>query len=258
LALKKALLTTLYEVYERLAARFPVACRRECSACCTHNVLATSLESELIMSFLEETGREDLMGRLIQPPVKKRLQATFTINGVAEYCLRKENPPEEVLDFQPGPCPLREPDGCHIYPVRPFGCRSLWSRVLCKGEAVMDPLLITLNLVFQQIIEQIDHGGIYGNMLDVVEALGDAERRNAYRLGLALSASPHLPANRPNPGFLVPSEHRREVVHALNTLWKEDVEGLSFRTGLDSFGRSWEEPDPRPGQSKRQETDTTT
>lgn len=237
LELKRALLTTLYEVYDKTAKQFPAACSRDCDTCCTHNVVATTLEVELIRDHLQQIGRADLELRALQDTSRRRLRPRLTINELATFCLRREEPPDQAEEFHVEPCPIREEDGCPVYEVRPFACRSLWSEQACAvtGEAVMAPLLLTLNGVFEQIVEDIDAGGLCGNMLDLFSFLHANDRSAAYRSGACLEPEGFLRRTRPNPGFIVPPPHRQWVQSVLNVLWQRRVTDVSFRDALKTI-----------------------
>lgn len=236
---KQGLLTALYQAYDELMPHFRAACRRECSACCTHNVLATTLEVDLITQYLEEKGLTNLSKKLADGQGGKRIHPFPTLNTLAEYCLKRQEPPVVHDDYEVLPCPLREQDGCPIYEVRPFMCRSMWSLQLCSadGEAVTDPVVLTLNGVFQQLIEHIDAGGLCGTLIDLFLVLQNEQTRCAYRNGEPLNGAPHLAFARPNPGFLVPPEHGREVQSALELLAHQTVEGRGFQEALELLHR---------------------
>ncbi len=124
-----------------------------------------------------------------------------------------------------------------MYPARPFACRSLWSRQRCTvgGAAVADSLLLSLNGVFEQLIEHMDVGGLAGNMIDLFALLSDEPTRSAYHAGLPWEITDHTLATRPNPGFLVPPAHRSEVVRALLLLDRKEIQGLPFRQALKAL-----------------------
>jgi hypothetical protein len=236
---KRALLFVLYEVYEEIAAEFPAACRKECLTCCTHNVLSCTLEVDLILEFLRDRGRQDLVHRMLTPGTGPRMRPALSINELAGYCLRREEPPLDAPDFDSLPCPLREPEGCPIYPVRPFSCRALWSSRLCTdgGSAIVHPFLVTLGGMFEQMIEHVDAGGLCGNMLDLAAQLGQEEQRSAYRAGDAVTSAAFLTETHPNPGFLVAPGHRKEAAGVMDRLRTRTVNGLSFREALDAVRR---------------------
>jgi hypothetical protein len=121
-----------------------------------------------------------------------------------------------------------------VYPVRPFACRSLWSKELCAvdGEAVPDAVLVTLNGVFEQLIEDLDVGGLSGNLIDLFAALSDPSCRVAYQANGRLEPVGVLLPNRPNPGLLVPPLHRSTVMRVLNSLERREVQGLPFRQAM--------------------------
>jgi len=218
---KKQLLTALYEAYDEAAGEFSSACIRQCAVCCTHNVVGTSLEAYMVLDRLEETGRSDVIQAMGARPSVGRLRPALSINALAACCLRRIDPPEEDTEIERSPCPIRGEDGCECYEARPLGCRCLWSEKLCTpdGEALMHPLIVTINGAFQQIAEHLDPGGLYGNLSDLVTVLADPEIRSAYQSGSALEAGHHLHRTLPSPGFLVPPEHRNAVARVLSRLW---------------------------------------
>ena len=234
---KRALLLALYDVYEGLVHPTMFACERACYACCTHNVLATTVEMDFISDYLAQMERPDLVARFQQDAQGTRMRPRVTINALADYCLRRVDPPEPIHEFDMGACPLHDADGCPVYPARPFSCRSLWSKERCAvgGEAVPEPVLVTLNGVFEQLIEDLDVGGLSGNMIDVFIQLSDPRVREAYQAGRPLEPTDHLLANRPNPGLLVPVEHRAVAIHALHVLDKREIQGLPFRQAVKAL-----------------------
>ncbi len=184
-----------------------------------------------MVDHIERSGLLALQEKILQGTTGRRLLPSLSINALADCCLQRKEPPDETEDFDMVPCPLREQVGCAVYEVRPLACRILWSVERCeeRGEAVMAPALVSLNGVFQQIVEDLDAGGLYGNMIDLFIPMNDRTTRDAYREGQALTPSPPLLETRPNPGFLVIPEHRSVVKFALNALWGTTVEGLPFR-----------------------------
>jgi len=231
---KKSLLTALWEAYEEAASGFPSACKRDCKACCTHNVVATTLEAEAVLAYLEEAGRFDLVRVVTGAGEAQRIRPVLSINALAKCCLDRKEPPNEEAVFDTLPCPLRQEDGCPCYEVRPLNCRCLWSSELCEvdGEAVMNPVLVTINGVFQQIAEHIDVGGLYGNVFDLLSALNHPEIRAGYRLGVSLQPQKTMPGTLASPGFLVPPEHREPVLAALTRLWNKRVGESTFREAM--------------------------
>lgn len=234
LELKRALLTSLYRVYDETTRQYEKACVRGCHTCCTRNVLCTTLEADLIMHSLEEANRRDLVEPVVATSQQQVRRPTMTLNELAGYCLRREEPPEQDMDSTDTPCPFLENGACPVYDVRPFACRCLWSEETCgvHGEARINPVIVSLNGVFEQTIEHMDVGGFYGNLLDLLSALASDYNRDAYRLGQPLWEASHLLETRSNPGFLVPPLHRPTVIAVLNHLWEQDIGGLTFREAL--------------------------
>ena len=234
LELKRTLLASLYRVYDETTRQYPTACRAGCHACCTRNVLCTTLEADLIMHYFEEKNRSDLVERIMTTPRQQIQRPTMTLNTLAGYCLRREEPPEQHMDCPIAPCPLLEDGKCPAYEVRPFACRCLWSKEICaeNGEACMDPVLVSLNGVFEQTIEHTDVGGLYGNFLDLLSVLASEQYRDGYRTGRPVQGTPHMLETESNPGFLVPPVHRPTVTRALNSLWEQRIGKLSFREVL--------------------------
>jgi hypothetical protein len=236
LALKRACLAALYDAYDDAMRRFSFACRIECSQCCTRNVLATTLEVDLFLEALESADRTDLIDRAMACREASVAQSVITANQFAALCLRKEEPPDVLEHPTSGPCPFRETSGCPVYTARPFECRAMWSHIPCSEDAaVMDPLLITLSLMFRQLVEDLDRGGLYGNALDLIVHLRVPANRTRYRSGLKLTPVAGFTQTQPNPGLLVPPEHRRDALAALSNLWDRAVEGIPFKVAVKAI-----------------------
>jgi Fe-S-cluster containining protein len=237
-ALKQQLLKALYEAYDEAASDFFSACLRECSVCCTHNVVGTTLEAAIVIERLEEQGREYAVHAVAASQDVRRLRPALSINALAACCLQRTEPPPEDTDADSAPCPIRGAGGCLCYEVRPLACRSQWSEELCVpgGEAIMDPALVTLNGVFQQMAEHIDAGGLYGNLSDLILAFRSPEVRSAYWAGSRLPSLPHLHPAIPSPGLLVPPHHRNTISRALSCLWEKKVGDVTFRQAMLGSG----------------------
>ena len=207
------LLQSVWLLYERWTAAYDWACRRGCAWCCTCNVTLTTLEAFWIFNRLPSPQLSRLTAKLRHGKTPQRFRPRLTTNGLAELCAAGGEPPADAEAITISPCPLLEDDLCPIYPYRPFACRCLNSTRDCgaSGQAAMDPFLVTLNHVTQQIIEDIDHGGCFGNLADVLECLASGTNREAYRKGLLAPAAATLVPNRPLKILLVPLEHRRNI-----------------------------------------------
>lgn len=234
LPIKRALLEKVYETYDEVSAGFPSACKVSCAACCTQNVLCTTLEAAIMMEQLECLGLPNLLIANLQGVSPKRLRPTLTINSLAEHCLMSEEIPEIQEAAKNTSCPFLEHGSCLVYLARPFACRSMWSGETCRprGEALMNPMLVSISGVFQQIIEDMDRGGLYGNLLDLLSYLNEPERRKNYVSGTEVAPGDGLLRNSPSPGFVVPPEHRPYVMKWLNRLWEKKVAGLPFKEAL--------------------------
>lgn len=236
--LKRALVVSIYEVYAETAKNFYSQCKLECKLCCTAAVLATTIEADLIIDFLEKIGDSSIMARAITAPDRDFVRPCLSINTLAAHCLRKEQSNEEDhVKTNSGKCFFRGDDGCLIYPVRPFSCRCMWSERLCLdgSQAVMDPLLVTISGVCQQLIEDVDQGGLYGNLKDLIIFLNEQTHRTAYLNGHILKHPPELVPTVSNPGLIVPPYHRPEVTRFLNQLWEQRIYNMHFKDAVGTI-----------------------
>jgi Fe-S-cluster containining protein len=205
---KKELLHAIYNVYSRWVERFPLACRKGCAACCTVSVTMTSLEGEDILDFVKRKGRGKWLQEKLAGAKPGKSKAAITVNQFAEACLKHQEVDSGTLgswDFTP--CVFLEDNGCSIYEVRPFGCRSFVSFVQCATDraAEIAPIHLTVSTVFTQIIEHVSSdGGYWSTMADILHSLTGCETRGEI----------HLVPARPVPGFLLENQEL-QVVHAL-------------------------------------------
>ncbi|MCP4114494.1 MAG: hypothetical protein GY737_03675 [Desulfobacteraceae bacterium] len=200
----------LYDLYDAFMAKNDLVCHKGCASCCTCNVTLTSLELDYITASLGPEKGASLMERVENNLAEKRFQPQTTINGFARLCMEGREIPEEENDPAWGACPLLQDNICTIYPVRPFGCRSLVSQEDCSrvGAATLSPLVLTVNNLFMQYIEQMDCHGISGNLSDMI-----------------LGASPDFRFtglvtidNQAAKGLMVPPEHREQVASLLQDM----------------------------------------
>src|SRR3989339_1362684 len=184
------------------------ACQQGCTSCCTQSVTMTTLEGEGIYAYLEETGRD--CGQIIERMLAQRQDMNspqVTTNQFAQFCLEGREVDISVnngASWNFSPCQFLENGDCSIYPVRPFACRALVSQKVCAqgGAAEMAPVVVTLNTIWLQIIEHVDQGGFWGNMLDVLAFLQNTHSgRTAEPLA---GKTTRLLKNLPVPGFLLP------------------------------------------------------
>jgi len=165
-------LEKIYTLHDDLMEKLDLACRAGCDLCCTRNVSVTSLETALIVRYLEKTGRSELLTKIESARNRPRFQPLTTTNTLAYLCRNGEDPPEEDCDPAWRPCPLLTDNRCPIYAVRPFACRCMVSKSVCRhdGQAAIDDYLLALHTVFMQFIEHADASGCTGNLIDMLGA----------------------------------------------------------------------------------------
>jgi hypothetical protein len=237
--LKRELLTVLYEVYEQEASKFQNACELGCSTCCSSDLVCTGLEANhILISATGPISDYNLKNISDWAHEQRILRPTLTTNELAELCLQRIEPNLEARDTRPGPpCPFRTDQGCPLYQWRPLACRIMWSKDPCHktGEAEMDPLLISLGTAFQQILEDIDFQGLYGNLFDLLDLFSNESIADDYMAGKAPRATGRLRATKANPGLMVPKEHRPYVAKALGRLWMRRAHGMMFKEAAASL-----------------------
>ena len=170
--------------------------------CCTQNVTMTTLEGRAIIEYLSLNDQEALLSLARGTSHSAGYRPIITTNNFALFCLKGKEPPEEQNDYSGVACRFLSNNECVIYDARPFGCRCFFSTQVCETApcAVVDPFLITVNTVFLQFIEDIDTGGFFGNLNDVLALLASGDRNNLTNNSVHLST---LPRNRTIPGLLI-------------------------------------------------------
>ncbi len=202
-------LKALFNFHEDFVGRLAFSCRPGCSTCCSVNVSITSLEASYLC---KHTALSDtrLQERINAANHRPHFIPTVTTNKIAQYCLRQQKPPEEEGIHAPGQCPLLDSEGlCSVYENRPFSCRAMSSIQRCQadGEAVIPPILMTINLAVYQLIEHLDAAGTSGNMLNMLA--GDERNR--------------IP-NTPFPGFLITEREKAPFQRFLQKIKKYSVD----------------------------------
>ena len=225
MARKESMLHKLYEVYAHWVSRYPLACQRGCSACCTQSVTITSLEGEEIVGFFRKQGEDKkLSGLLADIPFVAN--GTFmTTNQFARLCLEQRQIDDSQGTWNFAPCIFLADDVCTIYEVRPFGCRSFGSQRKCAAgsPAEVAPLHMTVNTVFTQIIEHLSSdGGYWGNMADILKI--QTGQFTGKQVAEALSL----------PGFLVEPSEEEPVNQLLAKLFTAPVGAKSFAELIDN------------------------
>jgi hypothetical protein len=227
-----AVLNRIYEIYDDFMSQYDIACEKHCCTCCTCNVTATTLEGIRICRYLEtSTESAFLYQQIATRAAEKHFQPQVTTNELVQLCADDKAVPEEENNPQWGECPLLQNRQCPIYTVRPFACRCMVSYHNCTqyGYADMDPLIMTVNNVVLQLIEHVDTGGFYGNLIDILMALTSGCNPSGSSKPSDISSNPAnitenvrnlhgLLLNQPMRQLMVPPEHRAEIQPLLESL----------------------------------------
>jgi hypothetical protein len=217
---KLTLLERMVDIYDRFVDGYDLACEKYCAHCCTANVTMTTLEGYRILTHLEKSGETRYLETIARQSHPDRFTPQVSINRLADICARDDEPPEEHLSPDAGPCPVLADDACPLYPVRPFGCRCMVSARNCgkTGFADMDPFVLTVNDVFLQYLEHIDAQGFTGNFADVMQFLAPDENRQKYAAGQLNTAPTGLVPNQPVFVLMIPPEHRERIQRLLKEI----------------------------------------
>lgn len=201
-----AKLEELYLIYKGATKDFSVKCHDKCPACCTSNVVATSLEIAFLIKSLSPEEIKAVKNRLASEFPEHRYVPGMTTNEFALYCLENEEQATEEENYPGGRCPLLHGDQCTIYRARPFGCRNMMSEVDCRdsGYARIPPLALTINTIFLQYIEHLDCNGVTGNLSDMLWHFFDMPEGQG-------EPRPEFIKNHRIPALMVPPEHRSQV-----------------------------------------------
>ncbi len=212
-------LEAVYSFYELSFRKLSSGCEPGCNHCCTVNVVATSLEIDLMLRGHNEKGIDlTLLARYFKKNggIKlNRYRPLYTINHTASAYLEGKSLPIDKGKHAPGVCPLLAEDGlCLIYDCRPFSCRAMSSQVRCdaSGKADMLPFLVAVNFVIYQIIEHLDQTGTTGNMLDFLQ-----ERQTGDRAGRFLE-------NRSLADFAIDPGFYKPITAFLKKLMRQPVD----------------------------------
>jgi hypothetical protein len=220
LKIKLTLLERMLDIYDAFVSEFDLACEKFCAHCCTANVTMTTLEGYRIFADLEKNGQTGCLQDISRQSHPGRFTPLVSINRMADICSRGDDPPEEQMDPDAGPCPVLTDDACPLYAVRPFGCRCMVSAKNCgeTGFADMDPFILTVNDVFLQHLEHIDAQGFTGNFADVMQFLESDSNRQNYANGRLGPPPAGLVANQPVFVLMIPPEHRERIAPLLSRI----------------------------------------
>jgi len=163
-------LEKIYTLYDETIEFFKTACRKKCSACCTCNVTLTRLECLYLTDSLDESEKIKTAETIRFRFPEKRYIPKTSLNRFAVLCAEGHDIPEEENNPEWGKCPLLKNDTCMVYDKRPFNCRAMVSKKQCSenGYADIPDIVLTINHVFAQIIEHIDHKGFSANLSDMI------------------------------------------------------------------------------------------
>jgi len=206
---KRAVLAQLYQLHEQNIRTMDIACGKYCHDCCTTNVTMTTLEGDYILSGLSPESSAKIMPLVRRQLKNPRFIPALTTNRIAQACRDGEDLADEQAPADPGPCPLLHEGLCRIYPVRPFGCRCMVSSAPCRrtGWAETDPVTLTINTLFLQVIEHVDRGGFSGNLADVLAWVDAESDPGSHRPPVS-----DLAPNTAIPALIIPPEHRERVM----------------------------------------------
>jgi len=213
-------LEKIYTLYDDFIGKRDLACMAGCDLCCTRNVTITSLEACLIVDRLEKTGRDQLFEKLESAESLERFRPQTTTNTLAWLCRNGKSPPGEAFDPAWRPCPALAKNRCPIYDIRPFGCRCMVSKTVCRtdGWAEMDDYLLSINTVFMQFIEHADALGSSGNFIDLLLFMSSAHRRRAYKNEGCTDSRRAFVNNRPIEMIMLPPEYQSDALPVLDKL----------------------------------------
>ena len=183
-------------------------CKAGCAHCCTSLASLTSLEA----AYLSERYQQVLKERLnfsahLAPPLP------LTTNERAALCLSHAEFEEEPAPAASHLCPLLHENRCSCYDARPLMCRLMLSSVDCgsTGYAQVPPEVLSLHTACLQLLEDLDLTGWSGYLVHLLPRFLDDEFLIRYRAETAVITDKRLRHNIPNPGLLIPPEHRRQV-----------------------------------------------
>lgn len=234
---KERVLLGIYNAYEQWDDG-ETACTKGCSSCCTQNVNMTAVEGEIIYHFINEQDLQGWLAEKLEQP-RQTTAAKLTTNQYAKACIDGKEA-GETEEENLNPCPFLENNECSIYRVRPFACRCFASTEKCEegGNSVLPGHIISGATAIMQVIEHLGQREYWGNMLDVMLALGDlvANKKMAESLAdpkIMDYARARLIAAQPLPGFLIQEEDQSQVQELLDTVFNTKIDGKSIEDILN-------------------------
>ena len=236
--MKNRILQKIYDSFETWEKDRDFVCQKGCSTCCTQNVTITAIEANKIFQYILENNKEQWFVKCLENASTLK-PPKLTTNEYATACLSgKETHPENNDNFTP--CPFLQNNSCMIYSVRPFGCRCFGSSVECgKDQPAETPdfHLAAATSVYQ-IIEHMDQGEYWGNMLDVLLTMCGMREYETIRnllsdATLIEQSKNRLRMARPLPGFLLLEEDQKYVNPLLDAIFTTKVDHRTIEDVLN-------------------------
>lgn len=215
----------MYHYVDTTYKNYSLACKPGCSLCCTQRIFATSIEAYYILDILTEETINQILS------IENYLRPKLTHNQILLSYKEGSEPPLEEFSETLNPCPfLTEKNFCRIYERRPLMCRLTASVVSCeKGFAELPPFLFQVSAIALQLVENIDLGGLYGNILDLLKFL------HRYRKGL-VEEVPNYLLNTIDVDELPILPEEKELKKWVGNLYRTPVkENLTFRDLLQKL-----------------------
>lgn len=221
---KIVLLEALYSHLEKAQGSFSFACEEGCHLCCTDRLFTTSLEARYVFEVLKQ---EDFS--LFEN--QQFLSPKLTHNQTLWLYSQGEEPPEEIFS-ELKRCPFLTREGlCLVYERRPLMCRIMVSSKKCSYDSPAEPPqeVYLMGLLALQIAENIDIGGLYGNLFHLLSLWRD------FYLGNLEEIPPHvLPTLYFEELPLLPAEKR--LRNWVGSLYRTELNpGLSFKDLLEKL-----------------------
>lgn len=226
---KQLIIQKLYDNFHSWGEHIPAVCTKGCSTCCTQNVTITATEAIRILQFVTETGKKKWLVEKLQdgcaakPPI-------MSTNEYAKACMEAQDIAPE-LPATTAVCPFLENDCCSIYSVRPFSCRCFCSEVKCSSAqpAAVPEYYLTGATVVHQLIEHMDQGDYWGNMIDVLLAQCTLFEYTAIGnllpdLSMMEKAKKNIRWATPLPGFLIMEEDQPRVSPLLEAIFQTQID----------------------------------
>ena len=227
--MKELVLTQIYSAFDDWLSQWNFVCKEGCSNCCTQNVTMIGLEGKRIQNFIEKSPQKEWFIEVLDNVSTVALPGSTT-NEFAADCLKGEEGGEEELPApnQLEPCPFLREQRCAVYPVRPFNCRCFVSQEKCglNHPAVVQPFVLSASTALLQLIEHLDQGGQWGNMLDILRLRleGGIDNQNIL---------PRIQKCKPLPGFLIPPEDFDLVQPLIQAIFSSQVNDKTVETILN-------------------------